>query len=346
MKAFELKKYLRFYGHTLERGQKTVMASLVGLNGSSYRLPGVRMLIAQDGAMSGALSGGCVEKEIVASAQSVFKSGVSKVISYDGQYRLGCEGLLHILIEPFELEEEHVEIIISQLKARQPIHVTSLYEKNTTGTGNYFSTVTLPSLDREIQINKVSSQEVQPTVFKQTVLPDLQLIIFGAEHDAEKLCIQAAILGWDVIIVTSPLSQKESKDFPKSKAVLAYTPETFDSLIVDSSTSVVLMTHNYALDLQFLLKLKNLDIPYIGILGSKKRKASLEFALLDHAPEIELSFLESLHSPAGLDLGAVTPQEIAVSIIAEIMQITKLRHQPVDQIPVKTIISSGKITLS
>ena len=77
-----------------QNGFKNVLATVVYLEGSSYRKPGVRMLIAENGEITGAVSGGCVEKEVVRRAQSIFASGVPKVITYDGRYRLGCEGIL------------------------------------------------------------------------------------------------------------------------------------------------------------------------------------------------------------------------------------------------------------
>ena len=84
-----------------KKGIKSVLATVVALDGSSYRRPGVRMLILEDGKMIGAVSGGCVEKEVLLQSESVFKTGQSKVMTYDGRYRLGCEGVLYILIEQF-----------------------------------------------------------------------------------------------------------------------------------------------------------------------------------------------------------------------------------------------------
>ena len=85
---------------------KSVLATVVDLDGSSYRHPGVRMLLSSNGDMVGAVSGGCVEKEVLQRAQSVFKTGKSKIMTYDGRYRLGCEGVLYILLEPFEVSNE------------------------------------------------------------------------------------------------------------------------------------------------------------------------------------------------------------------------------------------------
>ncbi|MFT5863371.1 MAG: xanthine dehydrogenase accessory factor [Flavobacteriales bacterium] len=329
MQAFELKESIKFYRSALQCDLKTVMASLVGLDGSSYRKPGVRMLIGQDGTMCGALSGGCVENEIIASAQSVFKTGISKVISYDGRYRLGCEGLMYILIEPFKLSNDAVNQLLKQVDNRHPIEIISKYKEGTTEIGSFHSTFHVPAARISIQTNTLKFQEgVQFSVFKQTIAPAHHLIIVGAEHDAEKLCASAALLGWDITIVSSPKDSKTIQDFPGAKYLLAQSPEAIDFSTIDAHTAIVLMTHNYALDLKFLLTIKDIDVPYIGILGSQKRKTSLENDLLEHAPELRVDFLENIHSPAGLDIGAVTPQEIAISILSEILKVMRYTRKP------------------
>ncbi|NNC69380.1 MAG: XdhC family protein, partial [Flavobacteriaceae bacterium] len=103
-----------------QKNLKSVLATVVHLEGSSYRKPGVRMLIDEYGTMTGAVSGGCVEKEVVRRAKSVFADGKAKVIAYDGRYRLGCEGTLYILIEPFIISENFSQAFIQNLELRMP----------------------------------------------------------------------------------------------------------------------------------------------------------------------------------------------------------------------------------
>jgi len=328
MQAFELKNSINFHLTVLNSGSKTVMASLVGLEGSSYRKPGVRMLIDENGTMCGALSGGCVENEIVASAQSVFKTGKSKVISYDGRYRLGCVGFLYILIEPFELSNEDAQIVLSHLKNRNPIQIVSKYKTGETEIGDFYSEIKIDGINKKIRLNHLHLEiDESINIFKQIVQPAHHLIIIGTTHDVGKLCTQASLIGWDISIISSLLYSKNQKDFPDAKQIIAETPETISFDFLDINSSVVLMTHNYAQDLHYLLKLKNMDIEYIGVLGSKKRKASLENDLVEHDSEINEEFLNRIHSPAGLDIGAVTPEEIAVSIISEILLCTKISRE-------------------
>ena len=119
-----------------------VLATVVALEGSSYRRPGVRMLILSDGHMVGAVSGGCVEKEIRRQATSVFKDKTPKMMTYDGRYRLGCEGILHILIEPFEPNDAFIEAFRKCIQGRLEIPVRAYFKKDTgsfNGLGSQFS---------------------------------------------------------------------------------------------------------------------------------------------------------------------------------------------------------------
>ena len=104
----EFKDIVTAYLMATEKGLKTVLASVVDLDGSSYRKPGVRMLLLENGDMIGAVSGGCVEKDIARKAVSVFEDGKSKMMIYDGRFRLGCEGILYILLETFKPNDSFV----------------------------------------------------------------------------------------------------------------------------------------------------------------------------------------------------------------------------------------------
>ena len=112
-----------------KRGLKSVLATVVDLEGSSYRKPGVRMLILEDGSMIGAVSGGCVEKDILRQSETVFKNEIPKMMTYDGRYRLGCEGILYILIEPFNPDDIFLSDFESTLKNRHPFQIQSYFKR-------------------------------------------------------------------------------------------------------------------------------------------------------------------------------------------------------------------------
>lgn len=306
-----------------QNGLKNVLATVVFLEGSSYRKPGVRMLISENGTMIGAVSGGCVENEIQQRAQSVFKTNTSKVMTYDGRYRLGCEGILYILIEPFYISDEFLKTFQHILENRQQLHITSYYQKKDEVIGDFGSTFQTDDNQKfHFSEGFEPKNKTDLEVFSQTLQPSLKLLIIGGEHDAVKLCSMGSLLGWEVDIITSIKDPKSVSDFPGAKSVTAQTPEIAD-LKIDQETVIVLMTHNYVQDLKYLLKLEPLRPKYIGIIGSSKRRNQLQDELLNYAPDLNEDFLNKIYSPAGLHIGAITPEEIALSILSEILMVIR-----------------------
>lgn len=309
-----------------KQGGLQVLATVIDLEGSSYRKPGVRMLICDNGKMTGAVSGGCIEKEINSQAQTVFKTQVPKVITYDGRYRLGCEGLLYILIEPFYVSDTLLERFSNCIKNREPFEILSSYKKSEEESNDFGSSIQFENENTlTFRPAFAYAKQKELSIFSQKLQPCFKLLIFGGEHDAVKLCTMASLLGWEVDVVTSVKDPKTIEDFPGANSVIAQAPELYDGKI-DSETAVVLMNHNYVLDLKFLIRLEALKPKYIGILGASKRREKLKHELLDYAPETTETFLETIYSPTGLDIGSITPEEIALSILSEILAVTRFRN--------------------
>jgi len=188
--------------------------------------------------------------------------------------------------------------------------------------------------------NKLNtSKNEKLNIFAETLSPCFKLLIIGGEHDAVKLCNMGSLLGWEVDVVTSIKDPKQLLDFSGAKTVTSNSPETFIADGVDVECAVVLMTHNYAQDLRYLLKLKDSKPSYIGVLGSAKRREQLHNDLLDYTDDLDINFLDKIHSPAGLNIGAITPEEIALSILSEILAI----HRNKEPHSLNTI--TGKIHL-
>lgn len=334
----ELKKIIAGCISNKKKGLKSVLATVVALDGSSYRRPGVRMLIAEDGMMTGAVSGGCVEKEVVLQAQSVFKDNSSKIMTYDGRYRLGCEGILYILLEAFDITEDLQEQFFRNFRERRSFEIRSYYLKEEITSSEMGSEVHFADGTKGAFSNfQERKDEIKLAVFSQEMPPLFKMLIIGSEHDAVQLCQAASLLGWEVHIVASPKDPRTKSNFPGAEEVLHLTPEEVGMLYIDMETAVVLMNHNYATDLKFLLAIKDKDPVYIGLLGSVKRREKLFHQLIEHHPEINDSLLEKIHGPAGLNIGAETPQEIAVSILSEILTVVRKKKA----IPLRE--KSGKI---
>ena len=321
----EFKQIVQKYQTEQQHGVKCVLATVVFLEGSSYRRPGVRMLITENKEMIGAVSGGCVEKEVLKQAASVFLTGTPKVMTYDGRYRLGCEGILYILLEAFNPSEEMIHAFESCLTNRGHYQVKSYFQKNLEPDMNFGSYIFFGKgqsfpFDR----NKIDQAQTENLLlFEQSLEPAQQLIIIGAEHDAAQLTSCASFLGWDVLVVTHPADQQALSDFPGAGSLIHSIPENFPSDLLKKETAVVLMNHNYAKDLAYLLILLKSDFLYLGILGPLKRRDKLLGDILELDPQLDISLFDKIHAPAGINLGSETPQEIAVSICSEILAVQR-----------------------
>ncbi|MCK8520646.1 XdhC family protein [Aquimarina sp. D1M17] len=321
----EFKEIIQTYWVAKQQGIPAVMATVVDVEGSSYRRPGVGMLILENGKAVGAVSGGCVEKEVLRQAQSVFESGIPKIMTYDGKYRLGCEGLLYILIERLDIENVVIEHIQEHLTCRVPFTLTSFYTKNSQKDCNIGSLIVFEN-GQEFTFNYATDLKINDDVllnFSREMKPCFRLIIIGSEHDATQLCRLASSTGWEVEVVCSEKSTMQLEDFPGANKLISSSPEDLQLPNVDDQTAVILMTHNFARDLLYLQSIRNLQPIYIGLLGPARRREKLLSAFIEYHPDVNDEFIDCIHGPAGLNLGAETPQEIAISIIAEILSVIR-----------------------
>ncbi|WP_282054894.1 XdhC family protein [Maribacter luteus] len=322
----EFKNIVKTYISAKEKQLKTVLATVVDLDGSSYRRPGVRMLILEDGRAVGAVSGGCVEKEVIRQAQSVLENGIPKMMTYDGRYRLGCEGLLYILIEPFEPNEAFLSAF-DRLGHNRNVFTLQSYYTKTEGTNiSYGSIMRTDNNDFSFGIKIQTTNGLE--VFTQKMKPCFKLLIIGAEHDAVQLSGYASLTGWEVTIVAPPSEQKKLKDFPGAQEMLCVDADDLDIDQIDNQTAVLIMTHNYVKDLKFLIRIKESKPAYIGILGPMKRREKLMGELIERYPEIDDAFFDSIYGPSGLNIGAETAQEICIAIMAEILSVTR-KQEPI-----------------
>ncbi|SHG31338.1 XdhC family protein [Flagellimonas flava] len=321
----ELKHIVKQFETRKEEESRAVLATVVALDGSSYRRPGVRMLLFDNGDRVGAVSGGCVEKEVWRQATSVLTSGTSKIMVYDGRYRLGCEGILYILLELFDPSAAFFSAFWDTIQERKNFKISSFFKKELSESSGYHTVVDFGGTVMAInQLEKKSTEGL--SCFKQEMYPCFQLLIIGAEHDAVQLCKYAALTGWEVTVVANPKEEKSEVDFPGIKRLLNIDPELYRPE-VDAQTAVLVMTHSFVKDLQFLMTLQDQNCAYLGLLGPLRRREKLFDELLERSPEISEEFLDQVHGPSGLDIGSETPQEIAISILSEILAVIN-RKEP------------------
>lgn len=323
----EFKEIISAYKKAKNNHIRTVLATVVAIDGSSYRRPGVGMLIQENGTMTGAVSGGCVEREVLRQAQDVFQKDIPKMMTYNGRYRLGCEGVLYILIEPFVLANETIISIEHWLASRLSFCIETYYTKEDgvflEKMKSVISFEGKETFDCASQQMNDEKEEISLTCFKRNMSPCFRLIIIGSEHDAEQLSRIASATGWEVEVVSAISNVKQLKDFPGATKIWKQDPDSLRIEHIDQQTAIILMTHNFAKDLLYLQALKNETPVYIGLLGPSRRREKLLSTFIEYHPEVSDHFMNVIYGPTGLNLGAETPQEIAISIIAEILSVTR-----------------------
>lgn len=299
--------------------KKNVLVTVVALEGSSYRRPGVRMLINDAGEVKGAVSGGCVEKEIYRQAKSVFQTGKAKMMTYDGRLRLGCEGILYMLIEPLYLSNDLLKLFKESLSNRLSFETQSFYVKGNGTFDDIGTQIILSGRKLTLHPDAKPSINEKNECFKQSFAQLFQLYIFGAEHDAVELCKTAHNLGWEITIMADPGESKTIDYFPGATRLISPTFENIDIKSLDDQTAIVLMTHSFNKDVRYLLALKETFPAYFGLLGPAHRRERVLAKFLEYYPEASTEFLDQLHGPTGINIGAENASEIAISIIAEIL---------------------------
>jgi len=240
------------------------------------------------------------------------------LIEYDGRYRLGCEGILYILIEPFNPEDTFYEAFEKQCNARKPFSINTFYSKEESSRLSGGSVFNFSEVF--FSVSEVVTEE-NLDVFPQTVKAGFKLIIVGSEHDAVQLCNYASTTGWEVAMVAPTDDPKAIDNFPGASKYLGIDATTFGNLNFDSQTAIMLMTHSYVKDLTYLSELVEKDIRYIGLLGPSKRREKLLNELLEKNELLSENFFANIYGPSGINIGAETPQEIAISILAEILSV-------------------------
>lgn len=333
----------------IKKDRPSALATVVRVHGSSYRSPGARMLITDDGHWYGSISGGCLEGDALRKARLVMSSQRAVTVTYDTREEsnqnlgigLGCNGVIDVLLEPVNEKNPSNPITVFE-KIIQANHLVALAtvitgncigEKVVTseagdseGTISNSALMSLVCHDlhdifkiRKSQVKKytVATEEVE--VFLELIQPSVSLLIFGGGFDARPVSVLAKSLGWEVAVTDECVAHIAPVFFPSADKLSLCQREFIDrDFTITPFTACVLMSHNYEYDRDVLKKLLNSPAPYIGILGPRKRFEKMQGEFTAQGIVLTELDLHRIHSPIGLDIGAETPDEIAVSIIAEI----------------------------
>ena len=299
------------------RGEPMALATIVATSGSTYRHAGARLLVPADGEPIGNISGGCLEDDVARIGREVMATGRPQLASFDLSadddavwgYGLGCNGSFEVFVEPTDGAVETA----AALRHERGCLVTTL-------TGHDAGSHRFEA-NADHGAGPTIADEDGRRVFHEPIQPPMRLVVCGAGHDAIPLVRQAAELGWRVTVADVRRSLLNAERFPGAADFCDADPErAADAMAPDEQTAIVLMSHNYLRDNAYLRSFVGASWGYLGVLGPRGRTEQM-------LAEIgQQEALERLHAPAGLDIGAEGPEEVARAIVAEILAVARGRR--------------------
>ena len=293
------------------RGDRVALATVVATRRSAPRPVGAKLAISERGELQGSVSGGCVESDVAVQAAEVIAEGTPRLLTYgitdDMAWNVGlpCGGEIDVFVERFEGELPESD---------EPAVSVTVLEGERAGERRLLSLDAVePGASRVVELDG-------ETVFAEMLGPPPRVVVIGAIDTAEELCRAAKSLGWHTV-VTDPrpaLTTRERLPSP-DELLVAWPDEALEQLAPDRDTAVVVLTHEERLDVPALTSALEAEAFYVGAIGSRRTQAKRRERLLEAGVAEEQ--LERLSGPAGLDLGAQTPAETAVSILSEILAV-------------------------
>lgn len=338
------------------RGEKLALATIVAVRGSTYRRPGARLLVPEEGELVGNISGGCLENDVADVAKIVMREGMARIVSFDltadddavWGWGLGCNGAFELFVEPADKAAEVAGALRMALEEERPICMVTVLDSSAEGVaqgdrilvrpgGAIERTFGDPALDaaaREAALELLTRERSEireladgVRAFVEVLEPPLRLLVCGAGHDAVPLVRQAAALGWGPVVVDDRREFLNLERFPEAADfVLVERPDKMAEVApVDARAYVVVMTHNFLRDKEYVRSLLSSPARFIAMLGPAVRTQRLLDELREEGVEFGEDDLARIHGPAGLDLGAEGPEEIAAAICAEIVAVKRER---------------------
>ena len=337
----EIKAILKAYDQ-LRGPQKAALATVVRVEGSSYRRTGARMLVLEDGNWIGGISGGCLEGDALRKAKLAMFQDKPSLVTYDTTDEdaqqigvgLGCNGIIDVLIAPLDNEPGNPLDILRQCTDERQPRILLTVVQNDGGPeafhpGRMLQAEQLPTglpveeLLADIEHVKARQKSVsrrytlpfggQLSIFIEFLPPTLRLLLFGGNYDVFPMAQLGKDLGRHITVYANPhklsraIFQQADEVKPKDAPVE-----------IDDYTACILMAHDYKTDLNNLRRLLSTDAPYIGLLGPRQRTDKMLDELAAEGVALSERDHKRLHSPVGLDIGAFSPEEIALSVLAEI----------------------------
>jgi xanthine dehydrogenase accessory factor len=330
-----------------ESGESLVLATIVSTVGSTYRKAGAQMLIAPDGAIAGLLSGGCLESDLAAHARPVFADGRAKLVEYDTRTSddliwgigLGCEGAMQILLSRLDVDngyEPFAHLVRMRESHTHSSFVLVVESKNVSYAPGAAFTHSLSQLPDQVlrlvgEQSRAGKRELpRPVATAVMVTADeakflvvpielpVRLLVLGAGPDAMPLAELAGMVGWDITVADHRPAYAVAERFPRARHVLCQPASALTDLLSQQHfDAAVIMSHHLLSDAVYLAALAASTVPYIGLLGPAPRR----MRLLNDIGERAYGLKPRLYGPIGLDIGANTPETIALAIVSEIQSV-------------------------
>jgi xanthine dehydrogenase accessory factor len=314
------------------RGEPMALATIVATRGSTYRRAGARLLVPASGEPIGNISGGCLEDDVARIGREVIASGQPRSVELEMTaddvavwgYGLGCNGAIELFVEPAGGAVETAAALRRALDDGREVCLATVISGTRAGahssrTDGAAAAALADGIPRIVETGG-------ERVFYEPMLPLLRLVVCGAGHDAIPLVRQAAGLGWRVVVADVRRALLTHTRFPGASEFAAGDPlRAAEALSPDQRTAVVLMSHNYQRDGEYLRSFLDAPLAYLGMLGPRGRTEQILGEIAAEGREVSEGARARLHAPAGLDIGAEGPEEVAHAIIAEILAVTRGR---------------------
>jgi xanthine dehydrogenase accessory factor len=335
------------------RGERMALATIVAVRGSTYRRPGARLLVPENGEPVGNISGGCLEGDVADVARVVMAGGEPRLASFDltaddevvWGWGLGCNGAIDVFVEPADKAAAVAGALRRALREERSLAVVTVLESGVPGLGRGDRMLVHPDGHREGALGHEDADRAAAgraaealgagrsvtedlplpagdvRVFVEVMEPPLRLLVCGAGHDAIPVVRFAASLGWKPVVVDDRPTFLNDDRFPEAAGFVPVDrpEEAARAAVVDPRTHVVVMSHNFYRDRDYLRSFLGTEVAYIGMLGPGARLHRLLAELEEEGIRPTPDDLGKIHGPAGLDIGSEGPEEIAWAIVAEVL---------------------------
>jgi xanthine dehydrogenase accessory factor len=287
-----------------------VVATVVATRSSAPRPVGSKLIVREDGSLEGSVSGGCVENDVVVAAQEVRETGVPRLVTYgitdDMAFDVGlpCGGEIDVYVEPLgdAVDSGVVLTVVAGEGVGEKLHDPEL---------------------EQAALRRGRSHVIQledRTVFADVFAEPPRLFVYGAVDTAEALCAAAKLLGWRTIVADARPRFATAQRIPSADELLVVWPdEALGTVAPDAATAIVVLTHDDKFDLPLVEGALATNAFYVGWLGSRRNQERRRGLLVEAG--VAEDDLDRISGPSGLDVGADSPAETAVSILAEILAV-------------------------